>query len=71
MFHFSSIDTIASRPMSSGNIDKVWKKESTLYRMLDAGSILIVESSDEGLEILDKKGLQQIGYNHYYMGGKK
>ena len=68
---FSSIDTIASRPMSSGNIDKVWKKESTLYRMLDAGSILIVESSDEGLEILDKKGLQQIGYNHYYMGGKK
>lgn len=68
---FSSIDTIASRPMSSGNIDKVWKKESTLYRMLDAGSILIVESSDEGLETLDKKGLQQIGYNHYYMGGKK
>lgn len=40
--------------------------------MLDAGSILIAEgeNKDEIRLDLEFKGLKQIGYNHYYIGGK-
>ena len=68
---FSSIEIIANRPMSSGSIDTTWRKEETLYRMLDAGSVLVAEDLSQVIETFDKKGLQQIGYNHYYIGGKK
>ena len=68
---FSSIETISNRQLVSKDGYK-WKKEQTLYTMLDAGSILIAEgeNKDEIRSDLEFKGLKQIGYNHYYIGGK-
>ena len=68
---FSSIETISNRQLISKDGYK-WKKEQTLYTMLDAGSILIAEgeNKDEIRSDLEFKGLKQIGYNHYYIGGK-
>lgn len=68
---FSALHTVENRPMSSGNIDEMWKKPKTLYRMMDSGSVLIMDRPCDIAESFEKKGLQQIGYNHYYIGGKK
>lgn len=67
---FASINTVVNRPMNGGNIDDMWRKTKTLYRMMDSGSILITEQVNEIEKEFQKKGLQQIGYNHYYLGGK-
>ncbi len=68
---FASLDTVSNRPMNGGNIDDVWRKTKTLYRMMDSGSILITKHVNEIIKEFQKNGLQQIGYNHYYLGGEK
>lgn len=67
---FASLDTVVNRPMNGGNIDDVWRRTKTLYCMMDSGSILITEQANDIVKEFQKKGLQQIGYNHYYLGGE-
>ena len=66
---FASLDTVVNRPMNGGNIDDAWRKTKTLYRMMDSGSVLITKRVNE-IKEFQKNGLQQIGYNHYYLGGE-
>ena len=56
--------------MNGGNIDDAWRKTKTLYRMMDSGSVLITKRVNEIIKEFQKNGLQQIGYNHYYLGGE-
>lgn len=67
---FASLDTVVNRPMNGGNIDDAWRKTKTLYRMMDSGSVLITKRVNEIIKEFQKNGLQQIGYNHYYLGGE-
>ena len=68
---FASVETIVNRSLYSRKINEKWEKGNTLYRMLDSGSVLITENMKDILNELENKALQQIGYNHYYFGGKK
>jgi hypothetical protein len=70
---FSSIDVTAVRQLTSNGFNKKIKKEETLYNLLDAGSILMIEDTNKDILIdsFSFKKMQQIGYNHYYVGGKK
>ena len=67
---FASLDTVSNRPMNGGNIDDAWRKTKTLYCMMDSGSVLITSHMNEIIKEFQKDGLQQIGYNHYYLGGE-
>lgn len=67
---FASLDTVSNRPISGGNIDDVWRKTKALYRMMDSGSILVTEYVNDIVKEFQKDELQQIGYNHYYLGGE-
>lgn len=67
---FASLETVSNRPMSGGSVNDMYIKTKTLYRMMDSGSILITENMSDVKKELQKNGLQQIGYNHYYLGGK-
>lgn len=67
---FASLDTVSNRPMNGGNIDDAWRKTKALYCMMDSGSVLITSHMNEIIKEFQKDGLQQIGYNHYYLGGE-
>lgn len=66
---FASINTTVNRPFHT--MGDTRKKSDRLYQMLEAGSILMLESQEQILNDLNYKRLKQIGYNHVYTGGRR
>lgn len=67
---FSSISTTTNRPQKRKK-DNTISKIKELYRMIDAGSIILVKDSKKFLKEIDNSAMKKIGYNHFYIGGKK
>lgn len=67
---FSSISTTTNRPQKRKE-DNTISKIKELYRMIEAGSIILVEDSEKFLREIDSCAMKKIGYNHFYIGGKK
>jgi len=53
---FSSIDVTAVRQLTSNGFNKKIKKEETLYNLLDAGSILMIEDTNMSINNLRVDG---------------
>ena len=69
---FASINSTRNRPqINNSEIKNQIEKTKILYRMIDSGSIIIIDNKDEILKKLNNIAMKQIGYNHIYVGGEK